>query len=159
MGFAYHFRDLGLAEQAFKDALSLNPNFATAYFGLAMTLVTANRAAEAIEPITTAIQLSPRDPLIILYRGILASAHIALGDDETALAALGGLKSAVRVSGRRSMMRIVALAHLGHEEEMRAELERYLEVFPHATISVVLQYMSDLNGRALSGLRKAGMPE
>jgi adenylate cyclase len=159
MGFAFIFRDLGLAEQAFKNALNLNPNFAAAYFGLGVVIVYANRAAEAIASVTTAIQLSPRDPLINTYRGVLGIAHIALGNDETALTFLGGRNSATKVTGRLSAARIVALAHLGHEEEVRIELAKYLEVFPHATITVLLQYLSDLNGRLVTGLRKAGMPE
>jgi adenylate cyclase len=159
MDFAFLHHDSSLAEKAFNIALTLNPNFAAAYFGLGLALVNANRAAAAVAPLKTAVQISPRHPLVVLYQGMLASAHFALGNDDTALALLGGIKTVEPASGRRSAVRIAVLAHLGHEEEVREELGRYLKAFPHATISLIVRYISDLGGRLTTGLRKAGMPE
>ena len=94
-----------------------------------------------------------------LYQNLLGSARFALGDNEGALELLPVAGQGDQTSGRRSAVRVAALAHLGRGGEAQAELDRYMTAFPHATVSLVLHHSSDLGGRLADGLRKAGMTE
>ncbi len=159
LGFASEFEDARHSIRSFRQALSLNPNLAHAHFGLGMILLNTGQTDASIEHIETAIRLSPRDPLMTLYQSLLGSARFALADDEGALELMPAARPGDQASGRRSAVRVAALAHLGRGAEAQLELDRYMIVFPHATVSLVLHHTSDLGGRLADGLRKAGMPE
>ncbi|MDP6705398.1 MAG: adenylate/guanylate cyclase domain-containing protein [Alphaproteobacteria bacterium] len=159
LGFASRRSDLAASLRAFEDALSLNPNLASAHFGLSTSLLDAGRTDEAAEHVTIAMRLSPRDPLMPLYRAMLGTIRFALGDDENALALLPSVAQGKVPGTRRAALRVAALALLGRQDEMRAERTRLLSAYPHLTISLALLYNSDVGERLADGLRKAGLPE
>ena len=159
LGFASQYVDVQAAVRAFEEALSLNPNLASAHFGFGVTLLGAGRTEEAVDHVTTAMRLSPRDPLMASYRAVLGSARFALGDDEGALALLPSAARGDLPRGRRTAVRVAALALLGREAEMREERDHLLATYPHVTVSLVVRHAGDLGGRLAEGLRKAGLPE
>ena len=124
-----------------------------------MVLIKTGRTEEAVDHVTTAMRLSPRDPLMPLYRAMLGSARFALGDDEGALALLPSAARGDLPRGRRTAVRVAALALLGREAEMREECDSLLAAYPHVTVSLAMRYIGDLGGRLAEGLRKAGLPE
>ena len=158
-GFASRRSDLTASLRAFEEALSLNPNFASAHFGLSTSLLDAGQMDEASKHVTTAMRLSPRDPLTPLYRTIQGTIRFALGDDEGALALLPSAAQGKFPGTRRLALRVAALALVGRVEEMREERARLLAIYPHLTISLVLRYNGDIGERLAEGLRKAGLPE
>ena len=159
LGFASYHGDVQAAVRAFEEALSLNPNLASAHFGFGVTLLDAGRTEEAVDHVTTAMRLSPRDPLTPLYRSMLGSARFALGDDEGALALLPSAARGDLPRGRRTAVHVAALALLGREAEMREERDSLLAAYPHVTVSLALRYNGGLGERLAEGLRKAGLPE
>ncbi len=158
-GFASRRSDVTASLRAFEEALSLNPNLASAHFGLSTSLLDAGRMDEASKHVTTAMRLSPRDPLTPLYRAIQGTIRFALGDDEGALALLPSAAQGKLPGTRRSALRVAALALVGRVEEMREERAQLLAIYPHLTISLVLRYNGDVGERLAEGLRKAGLPE
>jgi len=63
--------NLEASEEAFKRALALNPNYATAYHWYAILLLDSfGRRDEALELIKMAAELNPRSPIILLNLGI-----------------------------------------------------------------------------------------
>ncbi|HEV7304875.1 adenylate/guanylate cyclase domain-containing protein [Ensifer sp.] len=66
-------------------AVDLNPNFALAYMALGWSRIYIGRFAEALEPLYTALRLSPHDPLAYLFLNRIALAHYHLGNYEDAL--------------------------------------------------------------------------
>lgn len=159
LGFASRPSDLVTSLRAFEDALSLNPNLASAHFGLGTALLDAGRTDEALVHAETAMLLSPRDPLMPLYRAMLGTIRFALGDDEGALALLPGLSQGKVPGTRRAALRVAALAFLGREDQMDAEREALLAIHPHLTIALAARYNRDVGERLTQGLRKAGLPE
>jgi TolB-like protein len=69
------------------QALAENPSFAWGHWALARGLSIWGRAGEAVSHLTTALRLSPRDPLLAHFHEGLAFAHFARGDYALALAA------------------------------------------------------------------------
>ena len=67
-------------------AVGLDPNFAWAHAGQGSVRTFGGRPAEAIEPLNTAIRLSPFDPQMSRWLHHLARAHYFMRDYETALA-------------------------------------------------------------------------
>ncbi|HEX7151142.1 MAG TPA: protein kinase [Thermoanaerobaculia bacterium] len=57
------------AEQAYRRAIELNPNYATAHDGYAMLLCARNRPSEAIEQVTKAGDLDPLSLIIAVHAG------------------------------------------------------------------------------------------
>jgi predicted Zn-dependent protease len=67
-------------------AVGLDANFAWAHAGQGSARTFGGRPAEAIEPLNTAIRLSPFDPQMSRWLHHLARAHYFMRDYETALA-------------------------------------------------------------------------
>jgi TolB-like protein len=68
--------ELAIAET--RAAIERNPFSAQAYFGLGFALVVAGEAEQAIEPLSRAVDLSPRDPNLASYGTVLSTAYILL---------------------------------------------------------------------------------
>ena len=155
--------EAAMAVAAFDRALALNPNAAHAWSYRANIHALHNQPEAAIEASERARRLSPFDPYAFLYAGNTAAAHLAARRFEQAIEwadrALHEQPRMVAVM----RVKVVALAHLGHIDEARAELSRVLAIDPKLTIA-------DLRKRAhfaapevlelfVTGLRLAGLPE
>ena len=57
------------AVDAFRLAIKLNPNLATAYFGLGSAYANMGRVTDALDPMRTAVRLDPNNPLAHLNLG------------------------------------------------------------------------------------------
>ena len=152
-----------MAATALDRALALNPNAARAWMARGYIHALRNEPEAAIEAVERARRLTPFDPYAFLYAGNTAAAHLAARRFEQAIEwvdrALHEQPRMVAVM----RVKVVALAHLGHIDEARAELSRVLAIDPKLTIA-------DLRERAhfaapevlelfVTGLRLAGLPE
>lgn len=156
--FARRFDD-SLAE--FETALRLNPNFALAqgYYGL--SLAYSGRWQEADKAARRAIRLSPRDPYLAVYYGIMAYAqYIARNYSE----AIKFAREAIRqrsdfVGGHRVL---VAAAGMAGDVELAqsalAELKRAQPNISLAWIAANMPIRHDAEREHyLEGFRRAGL--
>ena len=152
-----------MAAAALDRALALNPNAAHAWMARAYIHASRNQPEAAIDAIERARRLSPFDPYTFFYAVIIATAHLvarrfelAIEWADRALYNQPRLVSAMRV-------KVVALAHLGHLDEARAELGRMLAIDPKQTIAGFRAYAHfqspEVHELFVTGLRLAGLPE
>jgi TolB-like protein/cytochrome c-type biogenesis protein CcmH/NrfG len=146
---------------AFRRAVDLNPNSATAHGDLSRGLAFAGHDREAIEHAEHAIRLSPMDPDMALFLGGIAVAHYGAGR----------YAQAVRVSEQISRLRpgfqgaqrlhCASLAQSGRIDEARAYLEIVKREQPQLTLEWIrgsVPYQTEaLMQRFLQGMRKAGL--
>ena len=121
-----------------------------------------NQPEAAIEAVERARRLSPFDPYTFNAL-FIAIAHLAARRFEQAIEwADRALHEQPRMV-QTTRVKIVALAHLGHLDEARAELSRVLAVDPKLTIAGFRAYAHFLAPEVLelyvTGLRLAGLPE
>jgi tetratricopeptide (TPR) repeat protein len=74
--------DQAAAEQEFRRAIELNPNYATAHFWYAENLMIQGRFDEAIDEVNLALELDPVSPIINSYLSML---YLYKGDPDKAL--------------------------------------------------------------------------
>jgi len=153
-----------MAAAALDRALALNPNAAHAWIARGFIHALRNQPEAAIEACERARRLSPFDPHSYRYAGLIAFVHLAARRFEQAIEwadrALHGQQrfvSALRV-------KVVALAHLGHLDAARAELNRMLAIDPKLTIAGYREYAHffvapELLELFVTGLRLSGLPE
>jgi TolB-like protein/cytochrome c-type biogenesis protein CcmH/NrfG len=148
---------------AFRRAVDLNPNSATAHGDLSRGLAFAGHDREAIEHAEEAIRLSPMDPDMALFMGGIAVAHYGAGR----------YAEAVRVSEQLLQLRpgfqgaqrlhCASLAQTGRIDEARAYLEIVRRQQPQLTIDWIkasVPYQTpQLMERFLEGMRKAGLAD
>jgi TolB-like protein/cytochrome c-type biogenesis protein CcmH/NrfG len=146
---------------AFRRAVELNPNSATAHGDLSRGLAFAGHDREAIEHAEHAIRLSPMDPDMALFMGGIAVAHYGAGR----------YADAVRVSEEISRLRpgfqgaqrlhCASLAQTGRIDEARAYLEMVRREQPQLSVDWIkasVPYQTpELMQRFLQGMRKAGL--
>ena len=121
-----------------------------------------NQPEAAIEAVERARRLSPFDPYTFNAL-FIAIAHLAARRFEQAIEwADRALHDQPRLASAMRV-KVVALAHLGHLDEARAELSRVLAVDPKLTIAGFRAYAHFLAPEVLelnvTGLRLAGLPE
>jgi TolB-like protein/Tfp pilus assembly protein PilF len=148
---------------AFRRAVELNPNSATAHGDLSRALAFAGQDREAIAHAEDAIRLSPMDPDMALFLGGIAVAHYGAGR----------YAEAVRVSEQISRLRpgfqgaqrlyCASLAQAGRSDEARSYLELVRREQPQLTLDWIkasVPYQTpQLMERFLDGMRKAGLGE
>ncbi len=146
-----------------RRAIALNPNYATAYFGLAHALWHAGRAAEALPHYDMMIRLSPRDPLMWAF---LASQAIALGLVGRAEEALEAARAAQRQPGATiyaNIGELAALGHLGRPREAADALARARQLKPDLSLALIRRTLPisdpEVMERFQDTLRNAGVPE
>ncbi len=145
----------------FRRAISLNPNYALAHFGLAHGLWHAGRSAEALSHHDEAIRLSPNDTILWAF---LASKAIALIMDERYEEGIALSRDAQRNNDSHLfayLAEVSGLGILGKDQESANALERLKKVEPEISVSFVEQSLpmapSDAKDRFLQGLKLAGM--
>jgi TolB-like protein len=146
---------------AFRRAVELNPNSATAHGDLSRGLAFAGHDREAIEHADEAIRLSPMDPDMAMFLGGIAVAHYGAGRyadavrvSEDLLALRPGFQGAQR-------LHCASLAQTGRIEEARAYLDAIRREQPQLSIAWIkasVPYQTkELMERFLQGMRKAGL--
>ena len=122
-----------------------------------------NEPEAAIEAIERARRLSPFDPNNFFRAVNIAVAHLAARRFEQAIEwADRALHGQARFVGAMRV-KVVALAHLGHIDEVRAELSRVLAIDPKLTITGFRErphfLAPEVRELFVTGLRLAGLPE
>lgn len=147
----------------FERAISLNPNYALAHFGLAHGLWHAGRPTEALPHHDEAIRLSPHDPIQWAF---LASKAIALVMAERYEEGVALSREAQRNNDSHLfgyLAEVSGLGILGKEKESADALQRLRKVQPDISISFVEQSLpmaaSKARDRFLQGLELAGMEQ
>jgi adenylate cyclase len=151
------------AAAALDRALVLNPNAAHAWLARGSIHALRNQPDAAIEAIERARRLSPFDPYTFVFASNMALAHLAARRFEQAIEwADRALHDRPRQVGAMRV-KVVALAHLGHLDEARAELSRVLAIDPKLTIAGFRAFAHFQAPEVLelfvTGLRLAGLPE
>ena len=153
-------RDHEGALSEFRHMIVLDPNFAQGHAATGLALMYAGRAAEALEPIATAMRLDPHYSPIVLH--FLAQANYSLGEYETAAQLL--VRRIARTPGTDSSRMLLAscYGHLGRGEDARATWAELLQVNPEFSLTQragVLPYKDPGDfQRIAEGLAKAGLP-
>jgi len=164
---ALGFRVLGFrydeALHAIEHALSLGPNLFIVLFAAGMVRTLVGEADAAIEHLTRAMRVSPRDPGMGALISGIGQAHLVAGRYEDALAAgqRATHESPNYVGGYGVMVR--SLVSLGRLDEAKMLVPRLLELAPGLSIS---RYRSmnpfkdkAFRNRMAEGMRAAGIPE
>jgi adenylate cyclase len=156
-------QQLDAAAAAYRQALRLNPNLASAEGHLAHVLSFQAEYDEALVHVEKAARLSPHDPILAWWSIPRASIAFGTGDYEGAVE--WAKKTIENTPKEPAALRYLtaSLAHLGRKEEARAAKDQLLRVMPQTNLRLVRSFFStanlDLTKRFLEGLRKAGVPE
>ena len=124
----------------------------------------AGRLEDAKEMLGKAERLSPRDPLLWVFKIVHAWAHVLSEDDEAAVEWARKAMQVPRAAGYwPHAVLAAALANLGRIEEARAAVAVALERKPDLSLAYLEKTLptKEPGGLApyLDGLRKAGLPE
>jgi adenylate cyclase len=149
-------------------AIKSDPNYAGAYGSLAGWKALAGRAEQGFADVETAIRLSPRDPLLWLWKWEICSMHMHLAQWDQAIAPCQQAVAANPKLWQAHFDLAAAYGWLGREAEAKAELAEALKLVPGFTVKRAISYVSNLSdnpvflqrmAREAEGLRKAGLPE
>jgi adenylate cyclase len=154
--------EMAIAET--QTAISINPNFAAAHYGLGFALYYgAGQSEQALPHFDNALRLSPRDPMrwaTLMNKGsvlrILGRHDEAIGHCRQACQFLNG--------GYLPHMHLgAALAAAGREAEAKLAIDKALDLNPDLTVSYVHRNFVNLHETVMEGLvdslTKAGLPE
>ena len=156
-------RNHGEAEQAFRRALELNPNFALAHARLGHTLVMRSAKQEAIDSVEHALRLSPADRHVGTYASI-TMAHVHLAAEhypECATWARRAIEKSPEWPAGHAFL-TASLALEGDLNSAAAARDALLRVRPKYSLAWVTQnnpITGPMADRLIEGLRKAGVPE
>jgi TolB-like protein/Tfp pilus assembly protein PilF len=154
------------AREAFRTAIAINPNFAPGHAQVGATELALGEPAAAIAAVQRAIRLSPRDPSLGPWLGILGSAELHRGNDRQAAVWLArAIDTGTPIALNHAYL-ASALAHQGRQAEAREALAEFRERMPAATItglrvnarSKETRFVTQQE-RLFEGLRMAGLTE
>jgi tetratricopeptide (TPR) repeat protein len=152
-----------IAEARYEAALTLNPSAALAWVMRGAQRAFTGAGAEAVAATTRARQLSPLDPYQHFYEAVSASAHLAAGEPEEALALTERALARDPLYPSTLRAKAVALQLLGREEEARAAVGALLRAAPGSRARDYLARhpaCAYATGRAWAeALRAAGLPD
>ncbi len=156
--FSRRFDD-ALAE--YETALRLNPNFALAqgYYGLSLSY--SGRWREADEAARRAIRLSPRDPYLGVYYGIVAYAqYIGRNYPEAAKLAREGIRQRSDFVGAHRVL-VAANGMAGDMTAAKSALDNLLRTQPNISLAWIATNMpireEAEREHYLEGFRRAGL--
>lgn len=140
-------------------AIEINPSFALAHHAVGWARIFVGRFAEALEPLETAMRLSPRDPVSYHFLSRIALAHYHLRNYELAVH-----YSERALSLRRPhsilVVLLAALGQLGRLDDARALLPEVIANKPPDAAGywkMMGAYFDAAHGAHLfEGLNKAG---
>jgi adenylate cyclase len=139
------------------QGLAIDPNYASLYNARGFSKINLGQFDEAKSDILKAMELSPRDPQMGLWRANLADAEMGLGNYDAAIHQLqGAVDTGFRTSySYRELAAAYALA--GEMEKAKTALAEALKFTPDLTIKSVER--TNTVPAVLEGLRKAGLKE
>ena len=153
----------GEAEQAYRQALQFNPNFALAYGALGQALAAQGKHDAAAESAKHALRLSPGDALVggrAAHTIVFARFAAARYAEAIALA-----RPMIERYPEFLPFRYVLIAALGMEGDAEAaaqalaDLLRVKPDFSMVWLHENMPWAGDIGGRLLEGWRKVGLPE
>jgi adenylate cyclase len=155
-------RQFDQAMTLFDQALSINPNCASAWARSATTLAYIGRGEEAIERVSTALRLSPFDPQNFARYTTHGTASLVCGRPDEAVGWFG--KARALNPGYRAAWRLMvaALALAGEVDEARQLGQEFVQDDPAFRIGDFGRWypmQAPHLDRVLQGLRMAGLPE
>ena len=146
---------------ACKTALALNPNLATARYGLGWALTRSGRHEEGIVEVDEAIRLSPRDPMLWAFLFIKAEAYMALARYEEGLEFARASQRQPNAAYLAYVVEVAALAQLDRIEEARQALDRVKAIKPDFDLNFVVSMEKQMRPVGyefyLDGLKKVGL--
>ncbi len=156
-------KDLNAAEQRYELALTANPNDSLAWLFSGVLSAFKGDGTPAKIAAEKALSLSPLDPMLYFYQSLAASAVVASGDYETAIAlARSSLKSNKSHSSTYRALTI-ALSMNGQIEEAKETAQLLLVIEPKFSVSEFIRRSPSENypaGRTYAhALRRAGIPD
>jgi TolB-like protein len=154
--------ELDAGARASERALTINPNFAPALVTSAFVNIWEGKPDLALERLTRAVRLSPRDPSMHFFHAAMAHAHFHAERYEEAIPwALKSIEATNDIDGIRVLA--AALGHLGRTEEAHAPVAKLRELDPILRVSTLHNVLGPYRPEGLKryqeGLRKAGLPE
>ena len=143
--------------RAADQGLAIDPNNASLYNARGYSKVNLGQFEEAKSDILKAMEFSPRDPQMGLWKVNLADAEMGLGNYDAAIHLVqGAIDSGFRTSySYRELAAAYALA--GNADEAKTALAAALKFTPKLTIKSVER--TNPVSIVLEGLRKAGLKE
>ena len=144
-------------------AISLNPNFAHGYYGLAVVHLYAGDPEIVLQYIDKALRLSPQDPLLWAMLMFKAHAHGLLGNVDSAREYLEQAALLPNASFLIFASLAVRYAELGRVEESKKALARAIELNPELSVHSYREGVLRINPRAVDHvvrfIRQAGLTE
>ena len=138
--------------------LAINPNYAPLYFVRASSKNSLGQFEQAKPDVQQAIRLSPRDPLIGVFRIVSGDAELGLGHFDAAIDEYHNATD----SGFRPFYAYTNLAAAyalnGKMDEAKAALAEARRVNPKLTVKWMMAHTPNLPP-VFEGLRKLGLPE
>ena len=156
-------RDYERGLQAVDRAKELNPNIAFVSMLIGVSQTFAGDPEEALIHFDNAIRVSPGDPGAFFFYALAGLSHLFCG--RPAEAHELARKAARMYSDWDSTYwaLIPALVQLGRTDEARANLPKFLELSPNATVTRLGELLPvrnpDYLNLILDGMAKAGLPE
>jgi TolB-like protein/class 3 adenylate cyclase/Flp pilus assembly protein TadD len=155
-------REYGLAIDALRYALELNPCLAVTYCGLGDSLAYEGRLDEAIEQFEVAIKLSPHDPFRWAFYSYRSLAHLFRREFEEAAS---WARKAVQTPNAQYWAwahLVAALGHLGDQTQAGRAVRDLLAIKPDFSLDFAREHLfylkrSDQLEIYLDGLRRAGV--
>jgi lipoprotein NlpI len=142
------------AKAEFDLALSLNPNFAMARYGLGLALTFDGNGKEALIEIEAAIRMSPHDPQMWLFEMIASLAAATARDFETALAWSHKSIGHPQAGFYAYMAQAIAAAYLGQMDEARAAAAKVLELMPQFSVAFIRRAWPNWDEDAIATISK-----
>jgi TolB-like protein/Tfp pilus assembly protein PilF len=154
-----------LAIAKYKEAIHLNPNFATAHYVLGFVLRNIGKAEEALSHLETAMRLSPHDPDITLFQQIRAHCLFDLERYEEAEEWVRKAILSPNVRVFAYVVMIATLVQLDRKEEAKSYLNDLYEFNRDFSLDFIRkatarhQNREKQIARVLAALRAVGVPE
>jgi adenylate cyclase len=145
-------------------AVTLDPNSAAAYGAQGGARLWGGRPRDAIEPLRTAMRLSPFDPLFPLWLHFMARAYYWAEDYVASIAAARKLCHSVPAFRQIYNTLIAALGQMGETGEARLVMNEALERFGEGfrrymslPLDELLELRQEDREHLIAGFRKAGL--
>jgi adenylate cyclase len=155
-----HAESLATAE----IAVGLEHNSAAAYGALGGARLWGGFPRRAVEPLQTAMRLSPFDPLMPLWLHFMARAHYWSADYEAAIAVASQVRQSFPAFRQPYNTLMAALGQVGRADDAHAVLTDGLSLFGHAFRTLMALPLDDLRElrpedrqHLIDGFRKANL--
>jgi tetratricopeptide (TPR) repeat protein len=157
-------RDYASALVENQRAIELNSTFAAAYCGLGDSLCYEGRYDEALDQFERSVRLGAHDPQRWAFLSYGALALVFAGRFEEAVRWAERAEAIPNCQYWTTAHRVVALGHLGRDEESRRSVAHLREICPQFSVEYAQDKLFYLKRPEqievyLEGLRLAGVPE